>query len=368
MVRDRRPAASLSSPLFAAAALHGVFIGLSTAFSRDPATSVRHLAGVSLLLLLPITMDLVEEVETARAVFLAIAASGAILAVIGFWEFAHGGDDLYNRIMGGLSHWMTYSGLTMIAACLLAGFALEDRGRWRKVGALALLPLAAMILTFTRNAYVGALMALASYLVLKRPRGLLILAPALALLLVAAPAPIRARFISIVSLEDGSNRDRILMVRAGVRMVADSPVFGVGPDLVRPLYPFYRDPDARDWNVPHLHNNIVQIAAASGLFACAAYLALMGIFFVRTASLLRKERDPARAALLAGAWLSGVALFVAGFFEYNFGDTEVEMATLLILAIPFSGAFAGIAGAPVPASSRFEPALAPAGPGGERPG
>lgn len=339
IARDRKWPAAFSAPICRAAALLAVFTALSTAFSRDPGVSVRHLAGVSLLLLLPITIDLVEDVRVGRMVFLAIAASGMILAFVGFWEFAHGGDDLYNRIMGGLSHWMTYSGLTMIAACLLAGFLLEDRGRWRWIGALAIVPFIAMILSFARNAYVGALFAIVSYLLLRRPRGLLVLVPALVLLVVVVPPEIRTRFASIASLDDGSNRDRILMIEAGGRMIADSPVFGVGPDQVRPLYPFYRDPKSRDWNVPHLHDNIVQIAAANGLFACAAYVAMMGIFFWRTAVLLRHERRPAHAALLASCWLAGIALFVAGFFEYNFGDTEIEMATLLILAMPFSRAF-----------------------------
>ncbi len=339
MSRDRRWAESLFSPISIAALACAVFVALSTAFSRDPAYSVRHLAGVSLLLLIPITIDIVDGVGRGRAVFLAIAASGVVLAFAGFWEFAHGGDDLYRRLQGGLSHWMTYAGLTMIAACLLAGFALEDRGRWRLAGALAVLPFAAMVLTFTRNAYVGAIAAAVSYLIVRRPRGVLLLAPALVALFLIVPGSVRARFVSIGDLRDGSNWDRVLMLRAGMRMVADSPIFGIGPDEVRPLYPFYRDPEARDWNVPHLHNNVVQIAAANGLFACAAYLALMGIFFVHTARALRRETEPGRAALLAGAWLSGVALFVAGLFEYNFGDTEIQMATLLILAVPFSKAF-----------------------------
>ncbi|MEP6801298.1 MAG: O-antigen ligase family protein [Acidobacteriota bacterium] len=328
---------------------------LSTLFSRDPARSVRHLAGISLLLLIPITMDLVDDVGRGRAVFLSIAASGIILALAGFWEFTHGGDDLYRRLRGGLSHWMTYSGLTMIAACLLAGFALEDRGRWRIAGALAAVPFAAMVLTFTRNAYVGALAAAFSYLLVRRPRGLLLLAPALLALFFIVPGSVRARFASIGDLRDGSNWDRVLMVRAGMRMVADSPVFGVGPDEVRPLYPFYRDADARDWRVPHLHNNVMQIAATNGIFGCAFYLALMGVFFVRTGGALRRERRPDRAALLAGAWLAGVALFVAGLFEYNFGDTEIEMVTLLILAVPFSRALRD----PLPAAAGM-PASVPA--------
>jgi O-antigen ligase len=108
--------------------------------------------------------------------------------------------------------------------------------------------------------------------------------------------------------------------------------------MVQRYYPLYRDEDAPQWHVPHLHNNTLQIAAANGLFAAAAYLAFMALFFARTIVLLRRERRPDRAALLAGALLAGTALFVAGFFEYNFGDTEVEMASLLVFAVPFSKA------------------------------
>lgn len=332
----------MDSAIFRAALVLALFTVLSALFSREPRESSRHLAGLSLLFLLPITMDVVRETKQARAVLLALAASGFILALFGFVEFAKVRGDLYQRITGGLSHWMTFSGLTMIAACVLAGIALEAGAHDRKTAALAALigivPLAGMVLSLTRNAYVGVVAALVSYLALRRPRGLLVAAPALVLLYLVMPVSVKSRFGSIVSIGDGSNRDRVLMVEAGLRMIRDSPIVGVGPEEVRALYPKYRDPAARDEYVPHLHNNAVQIAAANGLPACAAYLAMMAFFFFRTGRLLRRETVPSRAGILAACWLAGAALFVAGFFEYNFGDTEVEMATLLVLAIPFSSA------------------------------
>ena len=331
-------APSLSSPLTALAGLHALFIVLSTLFSRDPAASVRHLAGISLLLLLPITMDLVDRLSRARALFLALGANAVFLSAVGFWQFAHGGDDLENRIMATLSSWMTLSGLTMVAGCLLLGFALEERGRRRWLGLAAVIPFTAMVLTFTRSAYVGTLAAVALYLAVRRPRGLLLFVPALVLIFLLLPLPIRARVTSIASLDDHANRDRIAMVHAGVRMIREAPLFGVGPEMVKRYYTLYRDADAPQWEVPHLHNNVLQLAAASGVFAALFYLALMALFFARTIVLLRRETRPDRAALLAGALLAGAALFVAGFFEYNFGDTEVEMATLIVLAVPFSRA------------------------------
>lgn len=344
-VRERRGRAFRSAPA-AFAGLFAVFVALSTAFSRDPSLSVRHLAGVSLLLLLPISTDLLESPGQARGVCLAIGASGIVISLAGFWQFAHGGDDLEHRITANLSHYMTFSGLAMVAGCLLLGFAFEARARWRVAGFTAVVPLAAVLLTFTRNAYVGIVAALVAYLALRRPRGLLLLPPALVLLFWLLPAPVRARVRSIGDLEDPSNRDRVSMVRAGGRMVRDFPLLGLGPEMVKRYYVLYREPDAARWRVPHLHDNVLQLAAASGVFAALAYLALAMSVLARTARRLRRERRPDRAALLAAVWLASVALFVAGFFEYNFGDTEIEMATLVIWAIPFSAATGGAEGRP----------------------
>jgi O-antigen ligase len=336
--RDENWPSSLSSPIAFLAFLHAVFIALSTAFSRDPAASVRHLAGLSLLLILPITMDLADRPARARLLFLALAANSVVLSGIGFWQFAQGGNDMENRIRATLSSWMTFSGMTMIAGCLLLGFLFEERGPRRWIGLAAVIPLAAMVLTFTRSAYVGTFAAVLLYLALRKPRGLLVFLPAVVVAFLLLPPAIRARVSSITSLGERTNRDRIAMVHAGARMIREAPLFGIGPEMVKRYYTLYRDADAPQWEVPHLHNNTLQLAAASGVFAAGAYLALMGLFFARTITGLRRESRPDRAALYAGALLAGAALFVAGFFEYNWGDTEVEMATLIVLAVPFSGA------------------------------
>jgi len=339
-MRRRRVPPSLSGWPAALCGLLAALIVVSTVLSRDPRTSARHVGGVCLLLLLPLAIDLLEDPHQARALFLTLGASAASISVAGFWQFAHGGDDLGNRIHANLSHYMTFSGLAMLSSCLLLGFAFEERGIRRWPGLLAAIPLVAMLLTFTRNAYVGMLAALTLYFAWRRPRGLWILVPAIALVFLLVPTGIRERFRSIADLSDPSNRDRVAMVHAGKRMIADFPVTGLGPEMVKRYYVLYRDADASRWQVPHLHNNVLQIGAASGVFAAMAYLALAFLVIAAAARRLRAERRPEQAALLAGALLASVALFVAGFFEYNFGDTEVEMATLLVWAAPFAAATA----------------------------
>jgi O-antigen ligase len=338
---------AITHPMTALAALYALLVVLSVVFSLDPRASLRAIPGLSLFLLIPITIDLVNDLRRARILLLACGASGVVLAAIGLVEVAGSGADLQNRIRGTLSHYMTLSGLTLIGGCVLLAFLFERRGRERWVGVAAAIPFTAMVFTLTRGAYVGAVVAVTAYLALRRPRGLLLVAPALVAMFLLLPPDVRQRAASIADPTDRTNRDRIAMARAGARMIADRPIFGFGPEMVKPYYTLYRDPDAPRWRVPHLHDNLLQIAAASGVFAAGAYVAMIGLFLARCARLLRAERrnvglTPFGDQTLADQTLVGAAAFlgvaavsVAGLFEYNFGDKEVLMATLPLLALPF---------------------------------
>ena len=324
---------AIAHPLSAIAGVYVLLVVLSVAFSLEPRASLRALPGLTLFLLVPITLDLVGTEKRARAILLASAASGVGLAVLGLSGLASGGADLENRIRGPLSHYMTLSGLTMMAGCVLLGFLFAGKGRERWLGLLSVVPFTAMVLTLTRGTYVAAVGAVALYLVLARPRILLLFVPALVAIFYLSPPDVRDRAASISDPTERTNRDRIAMARAGGRMIADRPVFGMGPELVKPYYTIYRDPDAPRWRVPHLHNNLLQIAAASGVFAAAAYLALLAMFFARTVRGIRAER---RNVVGAAAFLAITGLSVAGLFEYNFGDSEFQMLFLVLITLPFA--------------------------------
>lgn len=336
---------ALTHPLTALAGVFALLVAASVAFSVDPRASLRAIPSLSLLLLLPITIDLVDDLRRARILLFAVAASGGAMALFGLAQLAREGMDLQNRIHANLSHYMTLSGLTLLSGCVLLAFLFEGRSRERWLGVASLIPFATMIFTLTRGAYVGAVVAVIVYLALRRPRGLVLVVPALVLVFLLVPRDVRERAASIADPTDRTNRDRIAMARAGVRMIGDRPIFGLGPEMVKPFYALYRDPDAPRWRVPHLHDNVLQIAAASGVFAAAVYVAILALFFARTGALLRRSTSRSGSAphsiVAAAAFLAVAAGSVAGLFEYNFGDKEVLMATLLLLALPFSRAMAG---------------------------
>jgi O-antigen ligase len=176
------------------------------------------------------------------------------------------------------------------------------------------------------------------FLAIRRPRWVWTVLPTGALVYLVSPAGIRLRLLSTFDPSDPTNRDRLDMAVAGLRMIRDFPVVGLGLTLVKPYYPLYRVPNSLRFRVPHLHDNLLQIAAESGLFAAAAYLAIVACFFVAVLRRLRSENDPTRRGILAGSFLAIAGITVAGLFEYNFGDVEVLMTALVLMSFPFSRA------------------------------
>jgi O-antigen ligase len=189
-----------------------------------------------------------------------------------------------------------------------------------------------LALSRTRNAWLGTLAGLGTIAALRAPRALLLLPAGIAALLIVRPP----QLIERLTLRDASSIDRYYMWQAGIDMVLDKPVFGQGPGMVPLLYSRYRWPEAPNAAAPHLHDNFIQIAAERGLPCLAFYLWLLFV-------LLRDAWRAARDALSSEARERGVpalavivAVIVAGAFEYNFGDSEVLMFTLLVSALPYS--------------------------------
>jgi putative inorganic carbon (HCO3(-)) transporter len=253
-----------------------------------------------------------------------------------------GFDEINKRPKGMLGHYMTYSGVLMLIVCGAVARLLY-RGRewvWPAIAVPALI--VALALTESRSAWFGAVLAV-GMLFAMRDRRLLIILPVLAIVgAIVAPGLVKQRALSILDPNDTGSRDRRAMLEAGVHMIKDHPLFGVGMNMVPRVYPQYRTADAVDSagaTVPetrsHLHNVPMQLAAERGLPALAAWL-----WFVVVAArdLYRQtRRGPARALAAAGLACL-VAMLGAGLFEHNFGDSEFLILFLGLISLAFAAA------------------------------
>lgn len=327
--RPRAPAFFLPLVVYALLTL------TSAAASQDPAASLADAKEIVLFLVVPVVHRLARGRSAATAATIVVSV-GAVAAVYGVAQYGIlEYDHLGQRPQGSMGHYMTFSGLLMLTICAAAARVLFER-RDRLWAGLVLPALAvALALTFTRSAWVGASLGVGLLLVLKDFRLLAAAPVAAALFFMLAPAGVVDRAFSMFDLQDPTNRDRFAMGRAGVRMVRDHPLTGVGPDMVQQVYGRYRDGGAVNDTTPHLHNVPLQIAAERGLPALCAWLWFVAAAVRELAARFRRpeSRAPAAAGLAAVA-----GMLAAGMFEYNFGDSEFLMLLLVLLTLPAAAA------------------------------
>ena len=242
------------------------------------------------------------------------------------------------RARGFFSIYMTFAGVLMIVLlAALPGVALGGRrALWAVPAWLA--GIVALGLTSVRGAWVGFAAGCAGCALGLRRRWLVL--GALALVVaggLAAEPRVLERVQSLGSLADDTSRDRLAMLHAGLGLVLAHPLTGIGPGQVKHVYPTVAPPEALRRSTSHLHNTPLQIVVERGFLGLAAWLAIWVAFFGAAWRVFRRipSTDEEARALVVGSMAAIAAFLVAGLFEYNFGDTEVLLVALAVMALPF---------------------------------
>ena len=328
--------------------LYALAFAISALLSRNRAISLDELgSAVFTLTTLPLALIWVRSERHVRWVLNWMTVLVVGISVMGILQFVFTDfGPIHNRIPGPFSHYMTYSGVLLVGNCLLlARLASHVSGAdppwasWSLWGGLIIVNLA-LLLTLTRHTWIATIAVAAVAVILRARRWLpwfLALLVVFGIGLRVASPTFWERVTSIVSLDVESNYDRICMVWAGAEMVAERPLYGQGPGMVAELYPIYRHPTSPRLRVQHLHNTLVQMAAERGLVEVLAYLWLMIASFVLAWRELVREggRAGPRADLFLAVLFAVGAFNLAGLFEANWRDTEVQRLMLFVLAVPW---------------------------------
>ena len=314
-----------TSPLLYPAAAYSLATLVSASLSPEPLISLadtKELLLYVILLLVPVAVSCEAVARLVRDAFLAGSAVSGSIALFSY-ILTPGG--LENRTTGTFHHYMTLGGLLMLAAVAAASELLSTSSNRRRVvmAALLLIYVTALGASYTRNAWLGLLAGVVVVTLLTRPRLVALVAVGAVVIVLVAPSDVRDRMLSI---NFAANQDRVEMYEVGVSMVGVNPLFGVGPNRIPAAYADF--PLARVQ--PHLHNNLLQIAAERGLPAVGMWLWLIGTVMALALRGWRRDRRCWRYTTAVGAV---VALFIAGLFEYNYGDSEVRMAFLLLASL-----------------------------------
>jgi len=248
------------------------------------------------------------------------------------------------RISGFSRHFITYAEQMQLFALLAYGLLLANlkslrnsrSGVWLWVSlSLAGMFSLALILTASRGAIASCILALLVTLALIKERRAMLLA-LVAVMAMAAVSVYMVRAIrtpDMTSLTDDSSKRRFDYMRAGLRLIPQHPIFGVGLDSQKHHW--------KEWGFPgdyitHTHSTPIQIAVDRGLPALGCYLWLMAMLFVMTWRGYKKSLpagDKVGSGLMLGAVAALIGFSASSLINYNFGDSEPLLMLLSVVAL-----------------------------------
>ncbi len=240
------------------------------------------------------------------------------------------------RARGFYSHYVSYGEVLQLITALAFGLWLSCLHRWAPTGlglaALFLVFAVALGATLTRASWMAASFScLVQIWFYVRRRWVQAVLPAMILLAaVGTNAAMRHwRGVGLFDPREGSSEYRLLMWRDGIRLIREHPWFGVGMHTIDVAWWKFDLAAFRLYGLrSHFHSTPIQLAVELGLPALAAWVALMGVYWLMLARLVKRAREHAdeRTFGLTLGLLGGTSGFLlSSLVHYNFGDSLVVL-------------------------------------------
>jgi O-antigen ligase len=235
---------------------------------------------------------------------------------------------------------ITFANALLVPLALAGAWAGRGIGRARTAAILAVALIGgALVLTFTRAAWWGALLAL-GILLWRRGFGRAAVAFAFVAAIAFAVPAVRARFSSGMSV--AANADRVFIWQRAREVISDHPVLGVGfGGYARIAEPYYDRVDPTFGMHTWAHDTPLSLLAETGPTGVAAYFWLWIAVYLMG---LRAVRSGSIAAL--GLFAGTLAVHVASLFHDVLYDGEVAFALYIAAGLLVA------LGARAPASTR----------------
>ena len=325
----------------------------SAAASDAPLDALPQIKKFFVFAMLPLVYTAFSSAETCRraaeswfVVVLCACALATAQFVVSAIDAGRLGGEFYNsyvddRITGFYSHWMTFSQASVLVLAALICYLVFARKRagfgiWLAVAGVVGV---ALLLSFTRSAWL-ALVACGLYvLLIQKPRALAAVPVVLLVGYVAAPDAVQQR---VRSIRPAANQARIVMWRTGLNMIGAHPLLGVGPERAGPLFADFQPSDVEELPPAfygHLHNVYIHYAAERGIPAALIVLWLFARVLLDMRNGLGRlsgARDDRRFLMHAGV-AGTLAVGILSCFDVSLGDSEVLAAYLALVAIAYKG-------------------------------
>ena len=308
----------------------GAFILLelvATVFSIDPVASLRNAKRLALLPIVYLIADNVRDEKILKTLAATLISVMTVLSLYGIVKYLAGVGGIIGRLQL-FHHYMTSGGILMMIGLLAIAIIFSSATRRIKiVSAIVTVPIViSLIFTFTRSSWLGFAAGIGVIGLFRNRKLLIALIVLIALVVLLGPSSIQDRVLSIFDPTHPNNVERVHMWQAGLRIMLDYPLTGVGDIDLAPTYKVYMSPEAKEV-VGHLHNNFLQFGAIMGIPGLIFIILLFARIIWMNAinyGKITEEKWILKATSLTSLAVS-VAFVINGLFEWNFGDAETVM-------------------------------------------
>lgn len=303
---------------------------LSTLTSVSPAASWKGLEKSGLLLAYyPLAHMALSRPRRMAGIYLFLAATVAA-SVAGLVDFGAGD---VSRVASRAGGYTTFAEILAVALCLfIARVVFTPSGRARVWwGVAAVLPFAALILTFCRGQWLALAGGVGLVGALRNRRVwtlLLLIAVAAGVAAYLLPAGVASGRFSLGDPAFENYRD--ILWKGGLSIIFDRPLTGFGPETIKIIFPYQTRFYSPVSGVIGWHNDYFRLVIESGLLAAAA-----GVWVVVASTraawrTFRREGEDSRVrALGLGLVAATAAVLVSGLV----GDVVADPAMLIVFVI-----------------------------------
>ncbi len=258
--------------------------------------------------------------------------------------------------VGVFSHHLTFGGVFLMLFAVFSAMVItrELNPRVRIFYAfVAVICLISLFFSFGRSIWIGAIVAVVVSLFVLIPQKIKIISIIVLICLAVitwfslhylektkfAEKGIGHRILSATSI--AANKDRLLMWQAGIEIIKDNPIFGLGPKMAELMEPYYKKiAKENNHNFQHapsvgVHNIYLQNWIDFGILGFLGFLLMFLTVILAIGTkvdriTIRKSTDH---AILLGIMAGLCGNLASGFFENNFRDGEVQVLILTLFGI-----------------------------------
>ena len=306
---------------------------LAVITSVDLATSLQPLKKLLQFAVFFWVANTVEDERQKDSLIKLLIAAGVIASLLGFSQAWTNAVSLDTRVSGTMSIYMTFAGLLMLVGLFALGRALFNEAKeiW-VISAVGVITIC-LLLTLTRQAWLGFLVGIIILTIFWNKKYLLALPVIMVGLILFSPESVKARLFSLIDLKDWTLQARFFLWKGGWEIFKDYPITGCGFKCVDFLHLQYPDPSGYISRLRGMHSNILQLLVDIGIIGFGAWLSIWVVYLLTLYKKWAQLANDNTKGLVMGSAAAVIGFLAGGLFETNFYDSEVIMLLYFIMGI-----------------------------------